>query len=114
MNYKLNTIAKPDYMRLPNEIRRRDDMAASDKLIYTYMLNEYQVFKEFNRPYSEKMVDIAYETGLTRRTVGVSLERLNDLGLVTTEKHNLYDKDKSIVYHTYVVVDLYDVFKEGV
>ena len=114
MNYNLNTITKPNYMRFPSEIRRRTDMTVSDKLIYTYMLNEYQVFKEFNRPYSEKMVNIAYENGLARRTVGASLERLNELGLVITEKHSLYDKDKSIVYHTYVVVDVYNVFEDGV
>lgn len=110
MNYQLKTIAKPPYDRMSNALRVRTDMTGSDKLVYTYMLNEYQVFKEFNRTYSENMSDIAFETGLTRRTVGVCIERLNALGLVKTEKHSVHDTSKSIVYHTYVVVDLYNVF----
>lgn len=110
MNYQLKTIAKPPYNRMANALRVRTDMAASDKLVYTYMLNEYEVFKEFNRTYSENMSNIACETGLTRRTVGVCIERLNVLGLVETQKHSVHDTSKSIVYHTYVVVDLYNVF----
>lgn len=112
MNYQLKTIAKPPYNRMANALRVRTDMAASDKLVYTYMLNEFEVFKEFNRTYSENMSDIAFETGLTRRTVGVCIERLNALGLVRTQKHSVHDTVDSIVYHTYVVFDLYNIFSK--
>lgn len=112
MNYQLKTISRPPYNRMANALRVRTDMAASDKLVYTYMLNEYEVFKEFNRTYSENMSNIAYETGLTRRTVGVCIERLNVLGLVETQKHNVHDTTESIVYHTYIVFDLYNVFNK--
>ena len=110
MKYDLKTINRPTYDRFPNQIRVRTDMSSSDKLVYAYMLNEYEVFKEFNKPYSENMSSIAYEIGLTRRTVGVCIERLNALGLVNTQKHSVYNTSDSIVYYTYVVVDLYGVF----
>ena len=92
-------------------IRRRIDLTLADKLIYAYMLSQYKHFQALQKDYHENMEDIAKENGIGRRTVGDSVKRLTDLGLITVFKKNVYNASKSVVSYSYSVKDEYNVFK---
>ena len=108
---KLREIDTSTWQRMPCMIRRRIDLTLADKLIYAYMLSQYKHFQALQKDYHENMEDIAKENGIGRRTVGDSVKRLTDLGLITVFKKNVYNASKSVVSYSYSVKDEYNVFK---
>lgn len=107
----LREIDPSTWQRMPCMIRRRIDLTLADKLIYAYMLSQYKHFQALQKDYHENMEDIAKENGIGRRTVGDSVKRLTDLGLITVFKKSVYNASKSVVSYSYSVKDEYNVFK---
>lgn len=107
----LREIDPSTWQRMPCMIRRRTDLTSNDKLVYAYMLSQYKHFQVLQKDYHENMEDIANENGIGRRTVGDSVKRLTDLGLITVFKKNVYNASKSVVSYSYSVKDEYNVFK---
>lgn len=107
----LREIDTSTWQRMPCMIRRRIDLTLADKLIYAYMLSQYKHFQALQKDYHENMEDIAKENGIGRRTVGDSVKRLTELGLITVFKKNVYNASKSVVSYSYSVKDEYNVFK---
>lgn len=107
----LREIDPSTWQRMPCMIRRRIDLTLADKLIYAYMLSQYKHFQALQKDYHENMEDIAKENGIGRRTVGDSVKRLTELGLITVFKKSVYNASKSVVSYSYSVKDEYNVFK---
>jgi len=107
----LREIDPTTWQRMPCMIRRRTDLTIADKLVYAYMMSQYKHFQALQKDYHENMEDIAKENGIGRRTVGDSVKRLTDLGLITVFKKNVYNATKSVVSYSYSVKDEYNVFK---
>ena len=107
----LREIDPSTWQRMPCMIRRRIDLTLADKVIYTYMLSQYKHFQALQKDYHENMEDIAKENGIGRTTVGDSVKRLTELGLITVFKKNVYNASKSVVSYSYSVKDEYNVFK---
>ena len=107
----LREIGPSTWQRMPCMIRRRTDLTSNDKLVYAYMLSQYKHFQALQKDYHENMEDIANENGIGRRTVGDSVKRLTDLGLITVFKKSVYNASKSVVSYSYSVKDEYNVFK---
>lgn len=107
----LREIDTSTWQRMPCMVRRRTDLTSNDKLVYAYMLSQYKHFQVLQKDYHENMEDIAKENGIGRRTVGDSVKRLTDLGLITVFKKSVYNASKSVVSYSYSVKDEYNVFK---
>ena len=107
----LREIDTSTWQRMPCMVRRRTDLTSNDKLVYAYMLSQYKHFQALQKDYHENMEDIANENGIGRRTVGDSVKRLTELGLITVFKKNMYNASKSVVSYSYSVKDEYNVFK---
>lgn len=98
-------------MRLSNDLKRRKDLTSNTKLVYTHMLDKYVFFSSQGKAYYENMQDIADELGLARKTVNDSIKTLEEEQMLTIFKKSVHKSDKSIVSHSYVVKDLYNLYK---
>ena len=109
---ELREIDTTTWQRMPCMIRRRTDLTSNDKLVYMYMLSQYKHFSAIQKDYHENMEDIALELGIGRRTVGDSVKRLSESGLIQVFKKSVYNTKLSVISYSYSVKDEYDVFKK--
>lgn len=108
---QITTEKASSWMRLSNDLKRRKDLTSNAKLVYTHMLDKYVFFSRQGKPYYENMQDIADELGLARKTVNDSIKNLEELKLLTVFKKNMHNSVRSIVSHSYVVLDVYNLYK---
>lgn len=108
---KLREIDTTTWQRMSCMIRRRTDLTSNDKLVYTYMLNQYKHFSALKKDYHENMEDIANENGLGRKTVGDCVKRLSDLGLITIFKKSVHGNKIPVISYSYSINDEYNIFK---
>lgn len=108
---KLREIDTTTWQRMSCMIRRRTDLTSNDKLVYTYMLNQYKHFSALQKDYHENMEDIANENGLGRKTVGDCVKRLSDLGLITIFKKSVHGSKIPVISYSYSINDEYNIFK---
>ena len=107
----LNQQDKPStWMRLSNDLKRRKDLTANAKLVYTHMLDKYVFFSRQDKEYYENMQDIGEELGIARKTVNDAIKALEEAQMLVIFKKKLYEKDKSVVSHSYVVKDIYNLY----
>lgn len=98
------------WMRLSNELKRRKDLTANAKLVYTHMLDKYVFFARQDKPYHENMKDIAEELGLSKQTVSDCIKRLAEVGLVIIQSKKVYATAKSVISYSYIVKDVYKLY----
>lgn len=98
------------WMRLSNDLKRRKDLTSNAKLVYTHMLDKYVFFSRQNKEYYENMKDIGEELGIARKTVNDAIKALEEFKLLIITKKKLYDMDKSVVSHSYIVKDIYNLY----
>lgn len=107
----LNQQDKPStWMRLSNDLKRRKDLTANAKLVYTHMLDKYIFFSRQDKEYYENMQDIGEELGIARKTVNDAVKALEAADMLVIFKKKLYERDKSVVSHSYVVKDIYNLY----
>lgn len=107
----LNQQDKPStWMRLSNDLKRRKDLTSNAKLVYTHMLDKYVFFSRQDKEYYENMQDIGEELGIARKTVNDAIKALEEAQMLVIFKKKLYEKDKSVVSHSYVVKDIYNLY----
>lgn len=99
------------WMRLSNDLKRRKDLTSNAKLVYTHMLDKYVFFSSQGKTYYENMQDIADELGLARKTVNDSIKTLEELKMLSVFKKNMHNSTRSIVSHSYVVLDVYNLYR---
>jgi predicted transcriptional regulator len=110
---ELREIDTSTWQRMPCMVRRRTDLTSNDKLVYMYMLSQFRHFSRIQKDYHENMEDIALEIGIGRRTVGDSVKRLSELGLIQVFKKSVYGTKLSVISYSYAVKDAYDVFSKS-
>jgi predicted transcriptional regulator len=110
---ELREIDTSTWQRMPCMVRRRTDLTSNDKLVYMYMLSQFRHFCRIQKDYHENMEDIALEIGIGRRTVGDSVKRLSELGLIQVFKKSVYGTKLSVISYSYAVKDVYDVFSKS-
>lgn len=107
----LNQQDKPStWMRLSNDLKRRKDLTSNAKLVYTHMLDKYVFFSRQDKEYYENMQDIGEELGIARKTVNDAIKALEEAQMLVIFKKKLYERDKSVVSHSYVVKDIYNLY----
>lgn len=107
----LNQQDKPStWMRLSNDLKRRKDLTSNAKLVYTHMLDKYVFFSRQDKEYYENMQDIGEELGMARRTVADCIKNLETAELVVVTKKRVHNSDRSIVSHSYIVKDMYNLY----
>jgi glutamine synthetase type III len=107
----LNQQDKPStWMRLSNDLKRRKDLTSNAKLVYTHMLDKYIFFSRQDKEYYENMQDIGEELGIARKTVNDAIKALEEAQMLVIFKKKLYERDKSVVSHSYVVKDIYNLY----
>jgi DNA-binding MarR family transcriptional regulator len=97
-------------MRLSNDLKRRKDLTANAKLVYTHMLDKYVFFSRQEKSYHENMQDIADELGMAKRTVGDCVKNLETAGLLTIFKRKVYATEKSVISYSYILHDFYGIY----
>lgn len=106
-----NQQEKPStWMRLSNDLKRRKDLTSNAKLVYTHMLDKYIFFSRQDKEYYENMQDIGEELGIARKTVNDAIKALEEAQMLVIFKKKLYERDKSVVSHSYVVKDIYNLY----
>lgn len=107
----LNQQDKPStWMRLSNDLKRRKDLTANAKLVYTHMLDKYVFFSRQDKEYYENMQDIGEELGMARRTVADCIKNLETAELLLVSKKKVHNSDRSIVSNSYIVKDIYNLY----
>lgn len=107
----LNQQDKPStWMRLSNDLKRRKDLTANAKLVYTHMLDKYVFFSRQDKEYYENMQDIGEELGMARRTVADCIKNLETAELLIVSKKKVHNSDRSIVSNSYIVKDIYNLY----
>ena len=72
-----------------------------DKLVYTYMYDQYRMLKADGKKFFQMQETIAFGIGVSSRTVRRSINKLNNLGFIRTETNNTKDKRRN----NYIVFD---------
>ena len=98
------------WIRSSHELLKRKDLTGNAKLVYTYMLDRYMFFTSLEKEYYENMQDIGEELGIARKTVNDAIKALEEAQMLVIFKKKLYEKDKSVVSHSYVVKDIYNLY----
>lgn len=110
----INQLDKPaSWMRLSNDLKRRKDLTSNAKLVYTHMLDKYVFFSRQDKEYYENMKDIGEELGMARKTVNDAIKALEEANMLVIFKKKLYGMDKSVVSHSYIVKDIYNLYVKG-
>lgn len=98
------------WMRLSNELKRRKDLTANAKLVYTHMLDKYVFFTRQDKPYHENMKDIADELGMSKQTVSDCIKKLAEVDLLIINTKKVYASAKSVISYSYIVKDVYRLY----
>lgn len=99
------------WMRMSNALKSRKDLTSNAKLVYTHMLYKYTFFSRLSKAYHENMQEIGEELGLARKTVNDSIKALEEAKLLSIYKRKLHNTERSVISHSYVVHDLYNLYK---
>lgn len=105
------TGSQPTWMRIPNLLKRRTDLTANAKLVYTHMLDKYVYFSRQQKSYHENMQEIGEELGMTKMTVSNCIKKLEAVGLVEIFKKRVEGSNSPVTSYSYKVKDFYSVYR---
>ncbi len=105
------TGSQPTWMRIPNLLKRRTDLTANAKLVYTHMLDKYVYFSRQQKSYHENMKEIGEELGMTKMTVSNCIKKLEAVGLVEIFKKRVEGSNSPVTSYSYKVKDFYSVYR---
>ena len=105
------TGSQPTWMRIPNLLKRRTDLTANAKLVYTHMLDKYVYFSRQQKSYHENMQEIGEELGMTKMTVSNCIKKLEAIGLVEIFKKRVEGSNSPVTSYSYKVKDFYSVYR---
>jgi predicted transcriptional regulator len=100
LHNKMNQSKEQTFDRLYTYIRERKGLTNNDRVLFAYMLNKYEFFSKFNKPYKESQEELAEAVDVSLATLKRCLKTLTAEGLLEV----VQNKGAGFTsYSTYVV-----------
>ena len=100
LHNKMNQSKEQTFDRLYTHIRERKGLTNNDRVLFAYMLNKYEFFSKFNKPYKESQEELAEAIDVSLATLKRCLKTLVSEGLLEV----VQNKGTGFAsYSTYVV-----------